>query len=87
MHKRNHACAGYGKWHLTFESLRCVQPYPVLAQAVAGGKSTFNEEEAQVAAAVVDALLREGTAPGDIGVVTPYAAQVGGWVLHRFATF
>lgn len=42
-----------------------------------GGDSTLNEREAAVAMAHVRRLLAAGVAPGDIGVITPYAAQVG----------
>jgi superfamily I DNA and/or RNA helicase len=52
---------------------------------VSQGGSKSNVQEAEVAARVVGALLLGGLRPADIGVVTPYAAQVacvllrGGW--------
>eukprot|EP00899_Mesostigma_viride_P028330 jgi/Mesvir1/8682/Mv26108-RA.1 len=42
----------------------------------ADGDSTYNAEEARVAMAHVGRLLAAGVAPGHIGVITPYNAQV-----------
>jgi superfamily I DNA and/or RNA helicase len=39
------------------------------------GESRENPEEARLAARVVHRLLALGVAPGDVGVLTPYAAQ------------
>lgn len=42
----------------------------------ADGDSTFNEGEARTALAHVKRLLAAGLAPADVGVITPYSAQV-----------
>lgn len=42
-----------------------------------GGESKLNRGEAEVAIAHVQRLLRLGMKPSEIGVITPYAAQVG----------
>lgn len=38
--------------------------------------STMNEGEARVAIAHAKRLLEAGVSPGDIGIITPYSAQV-----------
>jgi len=38
--------------------------------------STMNEGEARVAIAHAKLLLEAGVPPGDIGIITPYSAQV-----------
>ncbi|KAK9808936.1 hypothetical protein WJX72_006613 [[Myrmecia] bisecta] len=48
------------------------------------GGSTYNEGEAQVVIAHVQALIQAGIRPLDIGVITPYSAQVG--VLRELRT-
>lgn len=40
------------------------------------GDSRYNEGEAAAALAHVQRLLASGLAPGDIGIITPYSAQV-----------
>ncbi|KAG7670496.1 hypothetical protein KSW81_003059 [Nannochloris sp. 'desiccata'] len=42
-----------------------------------GGESKLNRDEAEVAIAHVQRLLDSGMNPSEIGVITPYAAQVG----------
>lgn len=39
--------------------------------------STMNEGEARVAIAHAKRLLEAGVSPGDVGIITPYSAQVG----------
>ena len=38
--------------------------------------SFYNEQEAQIVAAIVKILIDEGIEANDIGVITPYKAQV-----------
>jgi superfamily I DNA and/or RNA helicase len=38
--------------------------------------STMNEGEARVAVAHAKRLIEAGVSPGDIGIITPYSAQV-----------
>lgn len=40
-------------------------------------KSKYNPDEAKIAAKQVEILLEAGTAPEDIGIITPYTAQIG----------
>jgi superfamily I DNA and/or RNA helicase len=40
------------------------------------GDSRYNQGEAQAALAHVQRLLAAGLAPADIGIITPYSAQV-----------
>lgn len=60
----------------------CTTSVHTCPQAVASGGSKSNAAEAQVAVAVVAALVRAGTAVQDIGVITPYVAQVGCCCAH-----
>lgn len=46
------------------------------------GDSRYNQGEAQAALAHVQRLLAAGLAPADIGIITPYSAQVRG--VHVF---
>lgn len=39
-------------------------------------ESTLNEGEAEVAMAHAKRLIQSGVQPSDIGIITPYAAQV-----------
>lgn len=39
-------------------------------------ESTLNEGEAEVAMAHAKRLIQSGVRPSDIGIITPYAAQV-----------
>jgi hypothetical protein len=41
------------------------------------GDSRYNQGEAQAALAHVQRLLAAGLAPADVGIITPYSAQVG----------
>lgn len=38
--------------------------------------STMNEGEARVAIAHAHRLIEAGVSPGDVGIITPYSAQV-----------
>lgn len=57
---------------------------PLLAVHTEGGeqtdrntKSKYNPDEAKIVAEQTEMLLKSGTAPEDIGIITPYTAQVG----------
>lgn len=46
-------------------------------------ESTLNEGEAEVAMAHAKRLIQSGVQPSDIGIITPYAAQVKNILLLR----
>jgi hypothetical protein len=65
------------RWHDADRTMRFHVHVGAARPLPAQGGSKSNREEARVVAAVVANLLAAGLGPGDIGVVTPYAAQVG----------